>query len=88
MDGDILDAGQRAMQVLALVSAPMLIPALVVGVVVGIVQAATSVNEATLSFIPKAVVVGVCAVLFAGMIGAALGDFTREMFAMVAAIGR
>ena len=65
------------MWVLALASTPMLLPALIVGVVVGIVQAATSVNEATLSFIPKAIVVGVCAIVFAGTIGVLLGDFTR-----------
>ncbi len=71
---------QYAMVVLALASAPILIPALLAGLVVGMVQAATSINEATLSFVIKLIVVALCLALFGSAIMALLGDFTVEMF--------
>ncbi len=56
---------QQALWILALATAPILIPALITGVLLGMVQAATSINEATLSFVPKAAAVG-AAILFSG----------------------
>lgn len=48
----------RAIAVSGLVSLPLLIPMLIIGVIIGIVQAATSIHEQTLSFVPKLVVLG------------------------------
>ena len=61
MDGTdyFIGIAQHALWVLALASAPILIPALITGVLLGMFQAATSINEATLSFVPKLLVVGV-----------------------------
>jgi flagellar biosynthetic protein FliQ len=56
------------------------IPALIAGVLIGMVQAATSVNEQTLSFIPKIIVVGGMLALFGGSIMVLIADFTREIF--------
>jgi flagellar biosynthetic protein FliQ len=47
------------------------------------IQAATSINEQTLSFVPKLIVVGVCLALFGGAILMLLADFTREIFARI-----
>jgi flagellar biosynthetic protein FliQ len=74
---------QQAMWVLALASAPILIPALVAGVILGMIQAATSINEQTLSFVPKLIIVGVALALFGSAIMMLLADFTREMFARI-----
>jgi len=71
---------QQALWVLALASAPILIPALVAGLVLGMIQAATSINEQTLAFVPKLIVVAICLALFGGAILTLLADFTREMF--------
>jgi flagellar biosynthetic protein FliQ len=71
---------QQALWVAALATAPILIPALVAGILIGMVQAATSINEATLSFVPKIIVVGGTLVLFGGSIMMLIGDFTREIF--------
>jgi flagellar biosynthesis protein FliQ len=49
----VLTVGQQAMTMLLMVSAPMLLVVLVVGLVVSIFQAATQINESTLSFVPK-----------------------------------
>ena len=53
----VLTIGQQALEVMLLVSAPLLITALVVGLAVSVLQAATQINEMTLSFIPKLVAI-------------------------------
>ena len=61
----VLDIGTQAMKVTALLSAPLLLSALVVGLLVGMLQAATQINEMTLTFVPKLIVVALV-ILFAG----------------------
>lgn len=75
-----LSIAQQALWVLALASAPILLPALVTGVLLGMVQAATSINEQTLSFVPKLLLVALCLAIFGGSIMLLLTDFTREIF--------
>ena len=53
----VIDVGMQAMKVTALLAAPLLLSALVVGLLVGMFQAATQINEMTLTFVPKLVVV-------------------------------
>ncbi|WP_076071933.1 flagellar biosynthesis protein FliQ [Sphingomonas montana] len=74
---------QQALWVLALATAPILVPALVAGLILGMIQAATSIQEQTLSFVPKLIVVGMCLALFGGAILMLIADFTREMFARI-----
>lgn len=50
---DVMTIGQEAIYVAVLVSAPLLLTALAVGLIISVVQAATQINEMTLSFIPK-----------------------------------
>ena len=78
-----IGVAQQAMWMLALASAPILLPVLIVGLVIGMVQAATSINEQTLSFVPKLIVVAVVLALFGGAILLLLADFTREIFARI-----
>ena len=61
----VLTLGQQALEVALLVSAPLLIAALVTGLVVAVLQAATQINEATLSFVPN-IVAAVAVLGFAG----------------------
>lgn len=79
---------QQALWILALASAPILIPALVTGIVLGMVQAATSINEQTLSFVPKLVVVGICLALFGSAILLLLVDFTHDIYARIPELTR
>ena len=84
----LLALADQTLWVTALIAGPVLIATLVVGLVVGIIQAATSVNEQTLSFIPKlAITALVFVVLGAAMMGL-LADFTREIMAQVAGLSR
>ncbi len=81
MDTDyFLTVAREAMWILALASAPILIPALLSGLILGMVQAATSIQEQTLSFVPKLIVVAVSLVIFGGMILGLIGDFTISIF--------
>ncbi len=75
-----LSIANQTMWVLALASAPILIPVLVSGLIVGMVQAATSINEATLSFVPKLIVVAVSILIFGSLILGLLSDFTVSIF--------
>jgi len=61
----VVTIGQQALYVMLVLSAPLLLTALVVGLVVSILQAATQINEMTLSFIPKLVAM-VAALVIAG----------------------
>lgn len=74
---------QQALWITALAAAPMLIPALLVGLLLGMVQAATSVNEQTLTFVPKLIVVAVMLALFGGSILLLIADFTKEIFSRI-----
>ncbi|MDF0540976.1 flagellar biosynthesis protein FliQ [Sphingobium sp. H39-3-25] len=70
----------QALWITALAAAPILIPALIAGLLLGMIQAATSINEQTLSFVPKLIVVGITLVIFGGSIMVLIADFTREIF--------
>jgi flagellar biosynthetic protein FliQ len=81
MDADyFLTVANQMMWVLALASAPILVPALLAGLITGMIQAATSINEATLSFVPKLIVVGVSIAVFGGLILGLISDFTISIF--------
>ena len=84
MDADyFLGVANQTMWVLALACAPVLIPALLAGLILGMVQAATSINEQTLSFVPKLILVAICLALFGGSIMVLLADFTRDIFEQI-----
>jgi flagellar biosynthesis protein FliQ len=61
----VLTTGQQALKMMLMVSAPVLLVVLVVGLVVSVFQAATQINEATLSFVPK-IVAAVAVLAIAG----------------------
>ena len=75
----VFSIGQNGLYLLLLVSAPMLLSVLVVGLVVSVFQAATQINEATLSFVPKIITaVAVMAVMGPWMMNK-LVDYVRGM---------
>ena len=76
----LLSMADRMLWTTALVAAPILLAALGLGLVIGLIQAATSVNEQTLTFVPKLIVVGVSLIVFGGAILTLIGDFTISIF--------
>lgn len=79
---------QQALQTSALICAPLLGVALVVGLIVSIVQAITSIQEATLSYIPKMLAVAVVLLLLSPWMIQMLADFTTHVFAFIPNISK
>ncbi len=75
----IVKLGQDAIRTTALLSGPMLLGALLVGLVVSIVQAVTQINEATLTFIPKMIVIFLVVILAGPWMLDVLSHYTIEL---------
>ena len=86
-DGNI-DMLQMAFWQIILASAPVLLIALAIGLFIGIFQAATSINEMTLSFVPKLVLVLITLALLANFILTGLTDYFAFIFDQIASIGK
>lgn len=84
----LLSLADRMLWVTALVAAPVLLASLAVGLVVGILQAATSVNEQTLTFVPKLAIIAVVLVVMGASMFALVGEFTQDIFDQIAGLGR
>jgi len=76
----VVELGRDALWLSVLLGAPLLGIALIVGVVIGVIQAATSVNEMTLSFIPKLAALALVLALVGNWQLELLVDFTRGLF--------
>jgi flagellar biosynthetic protein FliQ len=79
----VVDLGRQALWMTMLISAPILGIGLLVGLTVGVFQAATSINEQTLSFIPKLVALGVTLALTGGWMINTMVDYTRVLFGRI-----
>lgn len=76
----VVDLGRESLWVAVMIASPMLGVALIVGLLVGIVQAATSINEMTLSFIPKIAALVVVMIVLGSWQISVIVDFTRRIF--------
>ena len=76
----VMNLGRHAVEVLLLVSAPILLVVLIIGLAVSIFQAATQINEATLSFIPKLVGIFVALVVAGPWMLSVMLDYMRQVF--------
>ncbi|MGA1207018.1 MAG: flagellar biosynthetic protein FliQ [Gammaproteobacteria bacterium] len=82
----VVDLGRESLWIAVLISGPILLVALVVGLVIGIIQAATSINEMTLSFIPKLAAMVATLVLVGSWQIGTLVEFTRRMYERIPAL--
>ncbi len=76
----VLGIGGRALEITLLLAAPLLLVALLTGLIVGAFQAATQINESTLSFIPKVLAVAATLVITGPWMLKVLVSYTRELF--------
>jgi flagellar biosynthetic protein FliQ len=76
----IMTIGQRALEMTILLAAPLLLAALAIGLLVGVFQAATQINEMTLSFIPKLIGMAVTLVIAGPWMLKLIVGYTRELF--------
>ena len=76
----VITIGSRALEITLLLAAPLLLVALVTGIIIGAFQAATQINEQTLSFIPKLLAMALAIVVAGPWMLKVLISYTRELF--------
>jgi flagellar biosynthetic protein FliQ len=79
----VINLVQQALQVTILLATPLLLAALLTGLIVSVFQAATQINEMTLSFIPKLLAIFAAAVLAGPWMLSLIVDFTQRLFAAI-----
>jgi flagellar biosynthetic protein FliQ len=79
----VMDLAHSTLLVTSMIAAPMLLIALVTGLVIGMLQAATQINEATLSFIPKLLLLVLTLFVAGPWILRVLIDFTHDLYASI-----
>ena len=82
----VMTLGRQAMEVTLLIAAPMLLTSLVVGLAVSIFQAATQINEATLSFIPKLLAVFAMLIISGPWVLSIILDYMHKIFSGIPAM--
>jgi flagellar biosynthesis protein FliQ len=80
---NVMDLAHKTLLVTSLVAAPLLLIALITGLVIGMLQAATQINESTLSFIPKLLMLVLTLFVAGPWILRVLIDFTRGLYASI-----
>lgn len=81
--GDFINIGQQAIYTALMIAAPMLVLGLAVGVLISIFQAATQINEQTLTFIPKILAIIIALILFGPWMLSTMVEFTTQLFANI-----
>lgn len=81
--GTVMEIGRQAIEVTVLVAAPLLVAALVVGLIISIFQAATQINEATLQFVPKLVVMFLVLLLAGPWMLQYLIDYIQRLYSSI-----
>ena len=79
----IMTIGSRALEMALLLAAPLLLAALITGVIIGAFQAATSINEMTLSFIPKLIAIALTLAIAGPWMLKTLVGYTRELIVSI-----
>jgi flagellar biosynthesis protein FliQ len=82
----VISIGERALVITSMIAAPLLLAALVAGVVIGMLQAATQINEMTLSFIPKLLVLVATIFVTGHWMLQTLIDYTRALFESIPSV--
>jgi flagellar biosynthetic protein FliQ len=80
---NVMELAHRMLLVTSMIAAPLLLIALVAGLVIGMLQAATQINESTLSFIPKLLLLVLTLFMTGPWILRVLIDFTRDVYASI-----
>lgn len=87
-DDVVIQLGQDALKTLAMVAAPMLLSTLIIGLIISIFQALTQINENTLTFVPKMVVIAIVLILGGPWMLDTLSTYTIELFDNISTVVR
>ncbi|MBV1932696.1 MAG: flagellar biosynthesis protein FliQ [Porticoccaceae bacterium] len=82
----VMDIGRETMYVIVLLAAPLLLSALAVGLLIGVFQAATQIQEMTLSFIPKLLVIAIALVTAGPWMLTVIIEFTQRLYSNIPAL--
>jgi flagellar biosynthesis protein FliQ len=81
---EVLDIGRDALWAAVIMSAPAMLAGLAVGLAIAFLQALTQIQEMTLVFVPKILVIFIALVIFLPLMGATLGAFSNQVFEKIA----
>lgn len=84
-NGEVSDLMYKLFVMAIQLAGPILVISMAVGIVISILQAATQIHEQTLTFVPKLLIIGIILVFTGSNMLQSLQDFTRDIFAMIAA---
>ena len=76
----VIEIGRNALEITLMISAPLFLAALITGLIVSIFQAATQINEATLSFVPKLVVIFITMIVAGPWMITVMTDYMRRLY--------
>jgi flagellar biosynthetic protein FliQ len=82
----VIEIGRGAVEITLMISAPLFLAALVTGLVISIFQAATQINEATLSFVPKLIAIFVTLILAGPWMITLMTDYMRRLYESIPGI--
>lgn len=82
----VVEIGRNAVEITLMISAPLFIAALVTGLIVSIFQAATQINEATLSFVPKLIAIFITLIVAGPWMLTTMTDYMRRLYESIPAI--
>ena len=85
---EAIELGRQALIVFLKVALPLLLISLVVGIAISLFQALTQIQEMTLTFVPKLVIMSASLVLLMPFMSHTLGDFTTQLSNRIVAVGR
>lgn len=83
----VLEVGREAMWVILKISGPIMMAGLIIGLIIALFQALTTIQEMTLTFVPKIVVIFGAIIVMLPFMFSSLADFTRSLFDRMATLG-
>jgi flagellar biosynthetic protein FliQ len=85
---DLLDISQQTVQIILLLGLPSLLVSMVIGVIISIFQAVTQISDASLSFVPKVIIVSIFIVISLPWIGDKIEGYTLNLWDMIISFGK
>lgn len=82
----VLEVGRGAIMTLLVITSPVMLVALVIGLIIALFQALTSIQEMTLTFVPKIILVFIAIILLANWMGDNLATYSRDLYSRIATI--
>ncbi|MEQ8664717.1 MAG: flagellar biosynthesis protein FliQ [Rhodospirillales bacterium] len=84
---DVLEIGREALFLVIKIAGPIMAAGLAIGLIIALFQALTTIQEMTLTFVPKIVVIFIATIIFLPFMMTTLTEFTQELFDRMVALG-